>query len=293
MATTRILLRNSRPIQLPPSSHSSSFSSYSLYMKCVGLHIRASLNGDLNMASSKGERKPVVAMKATMATTEHTTTSQPMLQPRLSDLAAFLASILSAILLLFRAIVKRKKLSNLQPQMQIEKAIIDCRFFTLFAVAGSLLGSVLCFVEGCLLVMESFAHYFRMLSQELDQTHMMHLLIEAIDSFMVGTALLIFGVGMYVMFVRSNTSSKEREAGFSDSKILTKLESAAGWSGMQSIAEAKLKIGHAVMMILQVGVLEKLKDIPILTGFDLACFAASVLTSSACIFVLSRLHHQY
>jgi len=72
-----------------------------------------------------------------------------------------------------------------------------------------------------------------------------------------------------------------------------KFEAAPGWLGMQSIAEAKLKIGHAVMMILQVGVLEKLKDIPLVTGLDLACFAASVLTSSACIFVLSRLHHQY
>lgn len=132
MATTRILLRNSRPLQLPPSSHSSSsFSSYSLYMKCVRLHIRASLNGDLNMASAKGERKPVVAMKATMATIEHTTTSQPMLQQRLSDLAAFLASILSAILVLFRAIVKRKKLSNLQPQMQIEKVCMYSFVFVL------------------------------------------------------------------------------------------------------------------------------------------------------------------
>ncbi|QCD82589.1 uncharacterized protein LOC114177551 [Vigna unguiculata] len=289
MATTRILLRNSRPIQLPPSSHSSSSSS-SFYMKCVRLHSRASFNGDLNMASAKGETKPVVAMRATMATTEHTTTSQPMLQQRLSDFAAFFASILTAILVLFWSIVKRKKPSNLQPQMQIEKAIIDCRFFTLFAVAGSLIGSVLCFVEGCLLVMESFAHYFHMLSQGLDQTHMMHLLIEAIDSFLVGTALLIFGMGMYVMFVRSNTTSKETEA---DSRFLMKFEAAPGWLGMQSIAEAKLKIGHAVMMILQVGVLEKLKDIPLVTGLDLACFAASVLTSSACIFVLSRLHHQY
>lgn len=59
---------------------------------------------------------------------------------------------------------------------------------------------------------------------------------------------------------------------------------------MQSIAEAKSKIGHAVMMILQVGVLDKFKDIPLVTGLDLACFAAAVLTSSACIFVLSRLH---
>lgn len=63
------------------------------------------------------------------------------------------------------------------------------------------------------------------------------------------------------------------------------------WVGMQSIAQAKSKIGHAVMMILQVGLLDKFKDIPLVTGLDLACFAAAVLTSSACIFVLSKLHH--
>ncbi|KAK7368348.1 hypothetical protein VNO80_10373 [Phaseolus coccineus] len=286
MATTRILLRNSRPIQFPPPPSSPS---HSFYMKSVRLHSRASLNGDLNMAPDKGQRKPPVAMKATMATTDHITTSQPMLQQGLSDLAAFFASILTAILLLFRAIVNRTKPSNLQPQMQIEKAIIDCRFFTLFAVAGSLLGSVLCFVEGCLLVMESYAHYFHMLSQSLGQTHLMHVLIEAIDAFLVGTALLIFGVGMYVLFVRSNTTSKETEAPLCGSNLLMK--SPPGWLGMQSIGEAKLKIGHAMMMILQVGVLEKFKDIPLVTGLDLACFAASVLTSSACFFLLSRLHH--
>jgi len=70
-----------------------------------------------------------------------------------------------------------------------------------------------------------------------------------------------------------------------------KFQSPPGWLGMQSIGEAKLKIGHAMMMILQVGVLEKFKDIPLVTGFDLACFAASVLTSSACFFLLSRLRH--
>ncbi|MCI27163.1 hypothetical protein A2U01_0048361, partial [Trifolium medium] len=60
------------------------------------------------------------------------------------------------------------------------QAIIDCRFFTLFAVAGSLLGSVLCFLEGCVLVIESYAHYLHTMSQRLDQGHLVHLLIEAI-----------------------------------------------------------------------------------------------------------------
>lgn len=58
---------------------------------------------------------------------------------------------------------------------------------------------------------------------------------------------------------------------------------------MKSIAQAKTKIGHALMMILQVGVMEKFKSIPLITGLDLACFAGALFISSASIFLLSRL----
>ncbi|KAG4906424.1 hypothetical protein AAZX31_20G025600 [Glycine max] len=289
--TTRLLLRSSKPIQLAPSPPSSS--SNSLYMKCVRYQSMASLNENHhNIGSVKGERKPVGAVKATIATTNHITTSKPVIQQGLSDLATLIASIRNAVLVFLRTFVKRKP-RNLRPQMLIEKAIIDCRFFTLFAVAGSLIGSVLCFVEGCLLVIESYAHYFHMLSQRLDQGHLVHLLIEAIDSFLMGTALLIFGVGIYVMFVGSSTTSKETQPQLCGSNLLGLfyMKSPPRWVGMQSIAQAKSKIGHAVMMILQVGLLDKFKDIPLVTGLDLACFAAAVLTSSACIFVLSKLHH--
>lgn len=58
---------------------------------------------------------------------------------------------------------------------------------------------------------------------------------------------------------------------------------------METVAQAKSRIGHAVMMILQVGLLEKFKKIPMVTSLDLACFAGAVLVSSACIFILSKL----
>ena len=98
------------------------------------------------------------------------------------------------------------------------QAIIDCRFFTLFAVAGTLLGSGLCFVEvtayfffqqkfrtmtlfsffftyiflsnndkdiincmqGCFTILEAYLQYFHALSHKSDQGHVMQLLIEAI-----------------------------------------------------------------------------------------------------------------
>ena len=58
---------------------------------------------------------------------------------------------------------------------------------------------------------------------------------------------------------------------------------------MNSIGQAKTKIGHALMMILQVGVMEKFESIPLATGLDLACFAGALFISSASIFLLARL----
>ena len=100
------------------------------------------------------------------------------------------------------------------------QAIIDCRFFTLFAVAGTLLGSGLCFLEvtayfffqqkfrtvtlllfsffytyiflsnndkdiincmqGCFTILEAYLQYFHTLSHKSDQGHVMQVLIEAI-----------------------------------------------------------------------------------------------------------------
>jgi len=117
--TTRLLLRSSKPIQLAPSPPSSS--SNSLYMKCVRYQSMASLNENHhNIGSVKGERKPVGAVKATIATTNHITTSKPVIQQGLSDLATLIASIRNAVLVFLRTFVKRKP-RNLRPQMLIEK----------------------------------------------------------------------------------------------------------------------------------------------------------------------------
>ncbi|KAE9613694.1 hypothetical protein Lalb_Chr05g0220131 [Lupinus albus] len=301
MATTR-LFRTSNPIQLPlPPSSTSTF------RRSVGYKSRASLKEDHNMVYGKGERKEVMmVVKSSMAITHHLTTSQPLVHQGLLDLAAFLTRVRNAMFIFLRAYIKRKRWNSFQPQMLIERcipkiydkasslvqAIIDCRFFTFFGVAGTLLGSILCFIEGFFLVTESYKHYFHTLSHSLDQGHLVHLLIEAIGlyMFLIGTALLIFGVSLYVMFVRPRVAEKESWPCGSNLLGLFYMKTAPRWVGVKSIEEVKSKIGHAVMMILQVGVLEKLKDIPLVTGLDLACFAAAVFTSSASIFVLSRLH---
>ncbi|VVA11538.1 PREDICTED: membrane [Prunus dulcis] len=288
MAATR-LLRTFKPMTFHSSSSSSSLPPNTL--RCSSK--AGSLSGEKRLGGKNDnhERKQMVVVKASMATSDTMSiTLKPQVnRGRLAELVSLLTKTNHALLILLRTALKPKP-SRQQIQMFIERGIIDCRFFTLLAVAGSLLGSVLCFVEGCFIVLESYFQYFHALSHKTDQGHMVHLLIEAIDMFLVGTAMFIFGVGLYAMFVGSK-AVKEKGPRFSESNMfgLFYMKAPPAWVDMKSVSQAKSKIGHAVVMILQVGLLDKFKSIPLVTPLDLACFAGAVLLSSAGIFILARL----
>ncbi|XP_072974429.1 uncharacterized protein [Typha angustifolia] len=178
-------------------------------------------------------------------------------------------------------------------EILVEKAIVGCQSFTLIAVAGSLVGSILCFVEGCFRVLQSFSNYFHILSQRSDQGEVITLLVEAIDMFLVGTALLTFGMGLYIMFAGSNEMRRKRGAQITESNFgsfnLKKLKEGVE---MQSISQVKSKLGHAILLLLQAGILEKFQNVPLNNGLELACFAGAVFISSACVFLLSKLTMQ-
>lgn len=171
----------------------------------------------------------------------------------------------------------------------IHQGVVRCQSFTLIGVAGSLVGSVPCFLEGCRVVLESFFMQFRAMSRIVDQAEIIKLLIEAIDMFLIGTALLTFGMGMYVMFYGSQNIQKPGwhvEKSHLGAFSLKKLKEGAR---IQSITQAKSRIGHAILLLLQAGVLEKFKSVPLVSGLDMACFAGAVLASSAGVFLLSKL----
>lgn len=231
-----------------------------------------------------------VAVKASVAASGNITTTEPVRTKNpIIDMVFLVANVVHTVPKILRQRVKQKTW-KLRLQMFIEKGIIDCRFFSLFAVAGSLLGSVLCFLEGSFIIIESYLQYFQAMSQRSDQGHVIELLIEATDMYLVGTALLVFGMGIHLMFVVSK-SIKAKGPSLPTSNFfgLFYLKALPAWVEMYSVSQAKSKIGHAITMILQVGVLEKFRNIPLVTGLDLACFAGAILVSSASIFLLSRL----
>ncbi|CAL9127631.1 unnamed protein product, partial [Musa acuminata var. zebrina] len=105
---------------------------------------------------------------------------------------------------------------------KIEKVIYRCRFFTFLAVAGSLMGSVICFLKGCTYVIDSFREYF------LSGGKVILMLIEAIDIYLIGTVMLVFGMGLYELFISNLDIAKMSSYGSSLLGLFKLLESSHG-----------------------------------------------------------------
>ncbi|XP_022738825.1 uncharacterized protein LOC111291393 isoform X2 [Durio zibethinus] len=170
----------------------------------------------------------------------------------------------------------------------IEKVIYRCRFLTILAVFGSLTGSFLCFVKGCTYIMSSFMEYF------VNRGKVIFLLVEAIDVYLLGTVMLVFGMGLYELFVCNldiaKSQTKEKISSTSNLFGLFALKERPRWLEIKSVSELKTKLGHVIVMLLLIGFFEKCKKAVINTPVDLLCFSASVLLSSGCLFLLSKLN---
>ncbi|GAB4834854.1 hypothetical protein Ancab_033123 [Ancistrocladus abbreviatus] len=170
----------------------------------------------------------------------------------------------------------------------IEKAIYGCRFLTLFGIMGSLIGSILCFVKGCTVVASSFIEYFG------GGGNVTLFLAEATDIYLLGTVMLVFGMGLYELFVSNldiaKSALEEKYSYGSNLFGLFTLMERPKWLEIKSVNELKTKVGRVIVMLLLIGLLDKSKKAAIQSTADLLCFSASILLSSVCLYLLAKLN---
>ncbi|KAJ3690885.1 hypothetical protein LUZ61_020049 [Rhynchospora tenuis] len=138
--------------------------------------------------------------------------------------------------------------------------------------------------KGCVYVYDSFAEHF------VSGGKVITMLVEAIDVYLIGTVMLVFGMGLYELFICNLDIAKTSSYG-SNLLGLFRLPERPKWLAIKSVNELKTKLGHVIVMVLLIGLFENSKKIAIETPTDLLCFAASILLSSGCLYLLSKLNH--
>ncbi|XP_047977236.1 uncharacterized protein LOC125219331 [Salvia hispanica] len=179
-------------------------------------------------------------------------------------------------------------------ESNIERVIFDFRFLALLAVGGSLAGSVLCFLNGCVYIFDAYKVYWTSCVKGVHSGQMVLRLVEAIDVYLAGTVMLIFGMGLYGLFISNVppnvTPASDRALKGSSLFGMFALKERPKWMKISSLNELKTKVGHVIVMILLVKMFERSKMVTITTGFDLLTYSVCIFLSSASLYILHNLH---
>lgn len=122
-----------------------------------------------------------------------------------------------------------------------ERVLYSSRYLSILAVIGSIVSSVALFLRGCMVVFESIRHFFIDLAEgKVDPNYerMFEELVSSVDIFLFALVLIIFGVGVYELFI-TKIDPVEREN-----------DTRPSWLRISSVDDLKSSLGKVILMVL-------------------------------------------
>ena len=160
---------------------------------------------------------------------------------------------------------------------KFEKALWNLRFVVILAVILSIVASITLFVIGSWDILYSVIYQNPLLNAEVNNNNdLLFKIISSIDLFLIGIVLLIFGFGVYELFISEIDFA---EGKFSESTLK-----------ISSLDQLKNKIIKVIIIVLIVKFFEKvLKLTPnITTPEDVLFFSVSILSICLGYYLINR-----
>ena len=166
-------------------------------------------------------------------------------------------------------------------EMYFEKLLWNSRFLVLIAVVSSLLGSLVLFIVGTMDIFKvakmTFDYYLGRSDQDIHEFIVTDIII-AIDIYLVAVVLLVFGAGVYRLFISPIDESEENGA--------------AHPFNIQTFDELKDKIVRVVILAVIIEFFRAVVDIQFTTPLDAIYLALSVLALAASVYLMNMNHEK-
>lgn len=163
-----------------------------------------------------------------------------------------------------------------------ERFLWNSRFLVLLAVLSSVLGALVLFIVGTMdiveLVVATVSYYLGTGTQDVHDFLVTDIII-AIDIYLIAVVLLIFGLGIYRLFV-SPIEATEEHGNYHPFNVL-------------SFDELKDKIVRVVILAVIIEFFRAVVDIRFITALDAIYLALSVLALALSLFLMSKSHKNH
>tara|TARA_R110002020_G_scaffold37471_6_gene113220 strand:+ start:144 stop:704 length:561 start_codon:yes stop_codon:yes gene_type:complete len=164
-------------------------------------------------------------------------------------------------------------------ERRIETALWNSRFLVMLAVVPSLLGSLMLFIVGTVdifkVVADVVGYYLLGGTQDIHDSLVPDIII-AVDIYLIAIVLLIFGIGVYRLFVSRIDQAEESNLRHP--------------FNVASLDQLKDKIARVVILAVIIEFFRAVVDIRFATPLEAIYLALSVLALAAALYLMSLGH---
>ena len=160
---------------------------------------------------------------------------------------------------------------------RFENALWSTRFIVLISVVLSIISSIILFFLGGWDIIQAIIYKNPLLNNSIETNNeLLFNIISSIDLFLIGIVLLIFGFGVYELFISEINFAKDK---FADSTLK-----------INSLDQLKNKIIKVIIIVLIVKFFEKVLKLShnFTTPKDLIFFSLSILAICIGYFLINR-----
>lgn len=130
---------------------------------------------------------------------------------------------------------------------KFEEILYYSRYFAFIAVVGAILSSFILFIQGFGLIIKGLVGFFQNPDEKYEA--LFEKLVSSVDVFLFALVLIIFGVGVYELFI-ANIDPEEKPA-----------ETRPNWLKISSVDDLKSSLGKVILMVLIVSFFKHVLEI--------------------------------
>jgi uncharacterized membrane protein YqhA len=194
--------------------------------------------------------------------------------------AAVAVSAAFALVPAARAAGEEEHEGNTVEQM-VETALFSTRFLVLLAVAGAIAMSAAMFAKGITTVSKAWMAFLMGKSSDMGIKA-----VESLDEFLTGCASLVFGMGLFELFISKMhiaDPEDEPEAYAKAHKGGFNLGHRPEWLALDGLGDLKHRTGAVIVMIMIVNIFEHGKKMAVTSPVDLVYLGGAALLSAMSI----------
>ena len=171
-----------------------------------------------------------------------------------------------------------------------ERVLYSLRYLSVLAVIGAAVSSIVLFIQGVVLVYWGLEDYFtKIFSSTLTPAqqselyeHLFQEIVSSVDVFLFALVLIIFGVGVYELFV-SKIDPVERE-----------VDNRPSWLRINSVDDLKSSLGKVILMVLIVSFFKRVLQFQVTDGtISYFWLAAGIFLIAGALYLTHKSHDKH